>query len=73
MAKYTVIEFKPYPLAVGQKIYIDGGPRRGDWEVIGVSESKVKLRCPVSLREFEWDRFLYFAAEQNDIEWPRHD
>ena len=33
---------------------------KGDWEVIGVSDRKVKLRCPVSLREFEWNRFCYF-------------
>ena len=73
MAKHAVIVFKPYPMAVGQKIHIDGGPRGGDWEVIGVSERKVKLRCPVSSREFEWDRFCYFAEEQPDREWPRRD
>ena len=73
MAKHTVIQFKPYPMAVGQKIHIDGGPRGGDWEVIGVSERKVKLRCPVSLREFEWDRFCYYAEEQQDREWPQRD
>ena len=69
----TDIIFKPYPLEIGQKIHIEGGPRGGDWEVIGVSERKVKLRCPVSLREFEWDRFCYFAKEQQDREWPRMD
>ena len=71
MAKYTVLLFKPYPMAVGQKIYIAGGPRGGDWEVIEVSERKVKLRCPVSFREFEWNRFCYFAEEQQDREWPQ--
>jgi len=73
MAKHPVIVFKPYPMAVGQKIHIAGGPRAGDWEVIGVSERKVKLRCPVSLREFEWDRFCYAAEEYADMEWPQHD
>jgi hypothetical protein len=73
MAKHSVILFKPYPMAVGQKIHIAGGPRGGDWEVIGVSDRKVKLRCPVSFREFEWDRFCYFTEEQQDREWPRHD
>jgi len=71
MAKHTVLLFKPYPMAVGQKIYIAGGPRGGDWEVIEVSERKVKLRCPVSFREFEWNRFCYFAEEQQDREWPQ--
>jgi len=72
MAKYSVVLFKPYPMEVGQKIHIAGGPRAGDWEVIGVSERKVKLRCPVSSREFEWDRFCYFAEEQLEREWPQH-
>ena len=73
MAKHKVIVFKPYPMAVGQKIHIDGGPRGGDWEVIDVSESKVKLRCPVSFREFVWKRFCYFNEEQQDREWPQKD
>ena len=32
MATYKVAMFRPYPLGVGQKIRIDGGPRRGDWK-----------------------------------------
>ena len=73
MAKHNVIIFKYFPMETGQKICIEGGPRAGDWEVIGVSERKVKLRCPVSSREFEWDRFCYFTEEQVEREWPRHD
>ena len=73
MAKHSVILCKPLSLEVGQKIHIDGGPRGGDWEVIGVSERKVKLRCPVSAREFEWDRFCYVVEEQQDREWPQKD
>lgn len=73
MAKHAVIQFKPYPMAVGQKIHIAGGPRGGDWEVIGVSDRKVKLRCPVSFREFDWDRFCYYTEEQQDREWPQQD
>ncbi len=61
-AKVTV--FKPYPFTIGQKIYIDGGRRNGDWEVIGISDNKVRLRCPVSGREFEWNRFCYFVEEK---------
>jgi hypothetical protein len=70
MAKHEVILFKPYPMVVGQKIHIDGGPRGGDWKVVGLSERRVKLRCPVSGREFEWDRFCYFVEEQPDRVWP---
>ena len=73
MAKHSVTVFKPYPMAVGQKIHIAEGPRAGDWEVIGVNERKVKLRCPVSFREVEWDRFCYLVEELHDMEWPQKD
>ncbi len=52
---------------------IEEGPRRGDWEVIGVSDRKVKLRCPISLREFEWNRFCYFVEEREGAQWPQED
>ena len=71
MAHHSVLLFRPYPMAVGQKIHIEGGPRSGDWEVVGVSDRKVRLRCPVSLREFEWDRFCYLVEEQEEREWPQ--
>ena len=64
MAKHDVVIFKPYTFKIGEKINIDGGIRNGDWEVIGVGDRKVKLRCPVSLREFEWNRFCYFVEER---------
>jgi len=73
MVKEKVIVFQPYPFRIGQKIYIEGGPRGGDWEVIGLNERKFKLRCPVSGREVEWDRFCYFVEESDNLEWPRHD
>ncbi len=72
MAIHRVVAFTPYPFAVGQKIRIEGGPRRGDWEVIGVTDHQVSLRCPVSHREFEWDRFCYLI-EEREGEWPRED
>lgn len=73
MDKHDVTLFKPYPFSVGQKIHIDGGTRAGDWEVIGVSDRKVKLRCPISNREFEWNRFCYFAEDRQNVQWPRVD
>ena len=73
MAKHDVILFEPFPFSVGQKIHISGGPRGGDWEVIGVSDRKVKLRCPVSFREFEWNRFCYSVEKQQNREWPGKD
>jgi len=41
--------------------------------VTGVSERKVKLRCPISFREFEWNRFCYFVQEEQEREWPQQD
>jgi hypothetical protein len=68
--KYHVTVFKPFDFKVGQKIRIDGGKRGGDWEVIGVTEAKVKLRCPVSGREFEWPQFCYQVDERDNETWP---
>lgn len=72
-ALHRVAVFQPYIFRVGQKIHLTGGPRQGDWEVIGVDKDKVKLRCPVSHREFEWQNFCYLVEEQEGIPWPRRD
>lgn len=73
MAKHDVTVFRPYPFKSGQKINIDDGPRKGDWEVAEVTDRKVKLRCPISLKEFEWDRFCYFVQDRTDATWPDTD
>ncbi|MCB2169901.1 MAG: hypothetical protein KQI78_19745 [Deltaproteobacteria bacterium] len=70
MGTSAVVIFRPYPFEVGQKIYIEDGPRHGDWEVIAVSDRKVTLRCPFSKREFAWNRFCYVAETREDIPWP---
>jgi hypothetical protein len=70
--KDDIVVFRPYPHEIGQKIRIEGGPRAGDWEVVGVSERKVTLRCPISGREFEWNRFTYVVEEKEDA-WPPED
>jgi len=72
MEKTPVVIFRSYPFEVGQKITIEDGPRHGDWEVVGVSARKVKLRCPISKREFEWDRFCYRTETRDDV-WPHPD
>ena len=59
----------PYPFQPGEKIYIESGPRRGDWLVLACNEKKVTLQCPISKREFSWDRFC-FHVEKRDQEWP---
>ncbi|MCF8068857.1 MAG: hypothetical protein K9L30_09755 [Desulfobacterales bacterium] len=73
MPKHKVTIFKPYNFSEGEKIRIDGGSRGGDWEVVGISDRKVKLRCPISNREFEWNRFCYQAEILDDGEWPMKD
>lgn len=73
MDKHNVTIFRPYPFKIGQKIYIEDGPRGGDWEVVGVSDRKLKLRCPISNREFEWNRFCYFMEEAVNSPWPHPD
>ncbi len=70
MSKHKVTIFKPYPFQVGQKIRIEGSQRKGDWEVAAITERKVTLRCPISNKEFTWDRFCYFAGENDDFPWP---
>lgn len=70
MEKFDVTLFEPYPFETGQKIRITSGKRAGDWEVVGVSEAKVTLRCPISGREFEWARFCYRVQERQDEIWP---
>lgn len=71
MSKHNVTVFKPYPFEVGQKINIAGGPRKGDWEVVGVTEKKVKLKCPISKKEFEWALFCFHAEDQENVTWPK--
>lgn len=66
---HQVTIFKAYPFKVGQKINIQGSRRAGDWEVVDLSENKVKLRCPISKKEFSWNRFCYFV-EDKQTKWP---
>ena len=67
---HQITVFQVYPLTVGQKINIANGPRQGDWLLIGLSQRKMQLRCPVSGREVEWDRFCYLLNEREQEEWP---
>lgn len=73
MNTHQVVVFKPFRFTVGEKIRIEGGPRGGDWEVIGAGERKVRLRCPISGREFEWDNFCYVTEVLDNEVWPQKD
>jgi hypothetical protein len=73
MGKHNVTIFRPYVFSIGQKIHIESGPRKGDWEVIGLTDRKVRLKCPISHREFEWNRFCYAVDERSDVDWPQNE
>jgi hypothetical protein len=66
-----VLILRPYPVHVGQKLFIEAGPRRGDWEVIGVGDRQIRLRCPVSHKEIDCDWFCYVVTEATDRPWPQ--
>ncbi len=70
MVSQDVTVFEPYDFSPGEKIRINGGPRSGDWEVLSVTEKKVRLRCPISGTEVEWARFCYHREELKDAPWP---
>lgn len=65
----SVTVFAPYPFVIGEKINISQGPRHGDWMVVGLDERKITLRCPLSGKEYSWDRFCYMVGK-NEQAWP---
>lgn len=73
MPQHTVTMFSQYPFVTGEKITITSGPRAGDWEVIALTDHTVRLRCPVSGREFSWDRFCFQVEKKENELWPHHD
>jgi hypothetical protein len=38
-----------------------------------MDERKLQLRCPVSGKEVEWDRFCYHAETVTQDQWPSED
>lgn len=72
-SQHEVVIFRPYPFQVGQKIFVQSGPRHGDGEVIGVDERQIRLKCPVSFREFVRERFCYLVETRQDEPWPHRD
>ncbi|MFZ2088698.1 MAG: hypothetical protein WAU47_09000 [Desulfobaccales bacterium] len=67
---HRVVMFRLYPAQVGDKISIEGGPWRGDWEIIEVGDRKIKIKCPVTHKELERERFFYFLEERENEPWP---
>lgn len=70
---HDVTVFTPYSFVVGQKIRIESGRRKGDWEIVKVGEHKITLKCPISKKEFEWTKFCYLTDEEKGVEWPQGD
>ena len=70
---HQVTVFKPFDFTLGQKIRIDGGKRRGDWEVVGIEEKTITLRSPISNKEFTWNKFCYEVNQEFDAQWPQTD
>ena len=68
---HDVTVFRPYPFEVGQKIRIENSRRAGDWEIAAIGEHTVTLRCPISKKEFEWNKFCYLISEEKNTAWPR--
>ena len=50
MAEKAVRRFRKYPLKVGDRVFLEDGPRRGEWEVMDIEDEKMTLRCPISHR-----------------------
>lgn len=69
--RHDVTVFTPYVFNVGQKIRIESGRRKGDWEIAAIGEHTVTLRCPISKKEFEWAAFCYLVKEMADEIWPQ--
>lgn len=71
--KHDVLAFKQYSFTVGDKIRIEDGRRKGDWEVAAIEEHKVVLRCPISKKEFSWNKFCYSVEKEEGVDWPQVD
>jgi len=71
MTPEKVLMFRSYPFEAGQKLHIEDGPRKGDWEVVGATDRKVTLRCPRTNREYEWNRFCYYVEIVEGGKWPQ--
>ncbi len=69
-ARHRVLIFRLYPLQLGDKIFFQDGPRRGDWQVIEVGPRKLRLKCPVSFKELECDHLYTFVEERPNEPWP---
>ncbi len=59
------IRFKIYPFNPGQRIFIEDGPRQGDWIITMVNEKKIGLRCPVTGVQVTWNRFCYTVKDSS--------
>ena len=68
---HDVAVFEPYPFCVGQKIRIENSRRAGAWEIAAGGDNTGPLRCPISNKTFDWNKFCDLVAEEEDAVWPR--
>lgn len=69
---HDVAVFSPYPFKIGQKIRIENSRRAGDWEIADIGDHTVTLRCPISKKEFKWNKFCYLVDKEKNTVWPRN-
>lgn len=60
--------FETYPVKPGDRIFINDGPWKGDWDIVEVSDRKVKVKCPFKGDEYEWKRRLFVFKGEQDLE-----
>ena len=70
MKNKNPIHFRRYPFQPGDNIYIEDGPRKGDWTVLSVDDRRVTLRCPVTGTEVTWNRFCYQVRDDEGSDDP---
>lgn len=63
MAERELRRFRRSPVKVGEKIWLEDGPRQGEWEVMAVEDDKITLRCPIAHR-LEFIQPLYEVAAE---------
>jgi hypothetical protein len=44
MGKQIVTLFRPYEFKLDQKIHIESGPRKGDWEIVGMTDGNIGIK-----------------------------
>jgi len=60
--------FEPYHLKIGDRILITDGPWKGDWDIIELSDKKIKVKCPFKGTELEWKRQMFTFQGEKEMQ-----